>query len=60
MGTLNLCLRVPEKIQKTRDECDAFRLRKLPKTARKLQNINSADFLQFLDVFSVRGDQIDF
>ena len=60
VGTLNLCLRVPEKMQKTRDESDPSRLRKLPKTAPKLQNLNLADFLQFLDVFSVGDDQINF
>ena len=59
VGTLNLCLRVPEKKQKTRDESDLSRLRKLPKTAPKLQK-NVADFLQFLDVFSVGDDQISF
>ena len=36
VGTLNLCLKMPKKMQKTRDESDHFRLRKLPKTARKL------------------------
>ena len=56
MGTLNLCHRVPEKMQKTRDESDPSRLRILP----KLQNLNLADFLQFLDVFSVGDDQINF
>ena len=31
--TLNLCLRVPDKMQKTRGESDPFRLRKLSKSA---------------------------
>ena len=35
VGTLNLCLRVPDKIKKTRGESDPSRLRKLPKTAQK-------------------------
>ena len=60
MGTLNLCLRVPEKMQKTRDKSYPFRLRKLPKTAPKLQNLNLADFLQFLGVFVVGDDKINF
>ena len=38
MGTLNLCLKMPKKMQKTGDEPDHSRLRKLPKTAKKLQN----------------------
>ena len=58
MVTLNLCLRVPEKMHKTRDESDPSRLRKLPKTAPKPQIF--ADFLHFLYVFSVRDDKIDF
>ena len=60
MGTLNLCFREPEKMQKTRDKSDSPRLRKLPKTAPKLQNFNLADFLQFFNVFSVWDDRIDF
>ena len=38
VGTLNLCLKMPKKMQKTRDESDHSRLRKLPKTAKKLLN----------------------
>ena len=38
VGTLNLCLKEPEKMQKTRDESDHSGLRKLQKTAKKLQN----------------------
>ena len=34
VGTLNLCLRVPDKVQKTRGESDPSRLRKLPKTTK--------------------------
>ena len=37
VGTLNLCLRLPDK---TRGESDPARLRKLPKTAQKTQNMN--------------------
>ena len=38
VGTLNLCLKVPEKMQKNRDESDHSGLRKLQKAAKKLQN----------------------
>ena len=49
-------------MQKTRDEYDPSRLSKLPKSATNPQNLNLnlADFLQFLDIFSVREDEIDF
>ena len=32
VSTLNLCFKMPKKMQKTRDESDHSRLRKLPKT----------------------------
>ena len=51
---------MPENMQKTRDESDHSRLRKCPKTAEKIKNLNVAIFLQFLDFFSVLDDQIDF
>ena len=35
VGTLNLCLKVPKKIHKTRDESDQSRLRKRPKNTEK-------------------------
>ena len=35
VGTLNLCLKVPEKLQKTRDKCNHFRLKKQPITVKK-------------------------
>ena len=60
MGTLNLCLKEPEQMQKTRDESDHSGPRKLQKTAKKVQNQNLAEFCQFLDVFSVWDDRIDF
>ena len=44
VGTLNLCLKVPEKMQKTTDECDHSRLRKRPKTAKNRQHLNLSDF----------------
>ena len=54
VGTLNLCLKIPKKMQKTRDEPDHSRLQKLPKTAKKLQNQNLANFCQFW-TFSLSG-----
>ena len=36
VGTLNLCLKEPEKMQKTRDESDHSELSKVQKTAEKL------------------------
>ena len=47
VSTLNLRLKVPEKMQKTRDECDHFRLRKRPKTAKNRQTF------QFVSFFTV-------
>ena len=38
VGTLNLCLKEPEQMQKTRDESDHSGPRKLQKTAKKVQN----------------------
>ena len=38
MDTLNLCLKLPKKMQKTKDDSDKSRLRKFPKTAKKMQN----------------------
>ena len=35
MGTLNLCLKMPEKMQKTRNESDHPVLRKRAKTGEK-------------------------
>ena len=60
MGTLNLCLKVPEKMQKTRDESDHCRLRKRQKTAKNKPILHLTDFWQFLDVFFVGHDRIDF
>ena len=60
VGTPNLCLKVPEQMQKTRDESDYSMLRKCPKTTEKRQNMNLANFWQFLDVFSVWADRISF
>ena len=38
-------------MEKTRDESDHSRLRKFPKTAKKLQNYDLADFCQILKFF---------
>ena len=57
MDTLNLCLKLPKKMQKTEDDSDKSRLRKFPKTAKKNAKL---EFGHFLDVFSVWDDQIDF
>ena len=60
VGTLNLCLKVPKKMQKTRNQSDHPRLRKRPKTVKNRRHLNWVDFWQFLDVFSVWHDRIDF
>ena len=59
MGTLNLCLKMPEKMQETRNESDHHGLRKRQKTGEK----TLFDFLQiqqFLDVFLAHVDWIKF
>ena len=45
-------------MEKTRDESDHSRLRKFPKTAKKLQNYDLADFCQILKFFL--SEMIDF
>ena len=57
VGTLNLCLKVPEKMQKTRDESDHSKLRKRQTNCKKWQNINLANFFY---ICSVWDDLIDF
>ena len=52
VGTLNLCLKEPEKMQKTRNQSDHPRQRKRPKTGKNQPNSNFAIFWQFLGVFS--------
>ena len=47
VGTLNLCLKEPEKMQKTRNQSDHPRQRKRPKTGKKLTDSNFAIFWQF-------------
>ena len=57
MGTLNLCLKVPDKMQKTRGESDYSRL---PKNYFTLQKLNLVNLFQLLYVFSVLDNWIDF
>ena len=52
VGTLNLCLKEPEKMQKTRNQSDHPRQRKRPKTGKILPNSNFALFWQLFGVFS--------
>ena len=58
VGTLNLCLKEPEKMQKTINQSDHPRQRKRPKTGQILPNSNFAIFRQFLGVFSAQSDWI--
>ena len=60
MDTLKLCVKMPEKMPKTRNESDHPGLRKHPKTGEKWPISISVDFLWFLDVFSARDDRIHF
>ena len=45
VGTLNLCLKVPKKMRKTRNQSDHPRLRKRPKTVKNRPDSNVAYFL---------------
>ena len=58
VGTLNLCLKEPEKMQKTRNKSDHPRQRKCPKTGKNLPNFNFAIHWQYFGVFSAKSDQI--
>ena len=60
VGTLNLCLKMPEKMQKTRNESGHPVLRKPPKTIKNLPKSKLAIFHEFLDVFSAQDDRIHF
>ena len=55
VGTLNLCLKEPEKMQKTRNQSDHPIQRKRPKTGKILPNSNFAIFWQFFLVFSAQS-----
>ena len=50
VGTLNLCLKMPQKMQKTRNESDHPRLRKRPKTVKNRPNSNVACLLKIDDM----------
>ena len=54
VGTINLCLKMPDELQKTRNLSDHSELRKRPIPAKHLPKSNIAVFRQFLDVFSSR------
>ena len=60
VGTLNLCLKMPDTEQKTRTQSDHPGLRKRQKTDEKYQFLISCKFQQFLDVFSAHVDRIEF
>ena len=60
VGTLNLYLKMPEKMQKNRNESDYPGLRKLLKTIKNLPTSKLTVFHQFLDVFSAQDDRIHF
>ena len=51
VGTLNLCLKMPEKMQKTRNESEHPRLRKRPKPIKEIPKSKLAIFHNFFDVF---------
>ena len=51
VGTLNLCLKEPEKVHKTRNQSDHPRQRKRPKTGKNLPNFNFAILWQFFFSF---------
>ena len=60
MGTLNLCLGMPDTKQKTKIQSDLPELRKRPKTAENLPKSKLEVFQLFLDVFSAQDDLIEF
>ena len=60
VGTLNLCLKMPDTEQKTRTQSDQQGLRKRPKTAEICKKSKIGIFHQFFDVFSAQDDRIEF
>ena len=60
MGTLNLCLKMPDKMQKTRNESDYPGLRKHPKTGEKWSILILVNFLWSWDDFSAKDDRIHY
>ena len=60
VGTLNLCLKMPDTEQKTRTQSNQHGLRKRPKTAEICKKSKICIFHQFFDVFSAQDDWIEF
>ena len=60
VGTLNLCLKMPNPEQKTRTQYDQHGLRNRPKTAEICKKLKIGIFHQFFDVFSAQDDRIEF
>ena len=58
VGTLNLCLRMPDTKQKTRIQSDHHVMKKRPKTVEIMQSLILLNFWQFLNVFSAQEDRI--
>ena len=58
MSTLNLCLEMPEKVQKTRNYMDHPELRKHPKNGEKWPVLILVNFWWILDVFSAQNDRM--
>ena len=52
VGTLNLCIKAPEKKKKTRNQSDHPRQRKCSKSGKNRTNSDFAIFWQFWGVFS--------
>ena len=59
-GYSNFCLKMPEKIQKTRNESDNPWLKNCSKTIKNLPKSKLVIFHKFLDVFSVQNNQVLF
>ena len=60
VGTLNLCLKMPDPEQKTKNQSDHQELRKRPKTAEICRVSKIVVFHQFFDVFSAQDGRIKF
>ena len=57
--SINLCFKVPDKMQKTTDQSDCSRLKKCPKTTEELQNLKLAKFLTVFGYFLSLGYRIE-
>ena len=60
MGTLNLCLKMPEKMQKTRNESDHPGLRKRQKIVKNCQFGLYPVLATFWNFFSAQDERINF